>query len=269
MVTVGVTGVGGRMGAILARLIHQDASLHLRHGVVSPSSPLAGSDVGELANGSGMGVAAIDSVNAAAKDVDVIVDFSVPECTSGCASACREHGTGLVTGTTGLTEKQREALEDLARHVPVVAAANMSLGICVLQRLVESAARSLLRADVEIFELHHRNKVDSPSGTALALGDRVLRARSEGPEAGFVHGRSGAIGPRNAGEIGFHAARAGDVVGEHTVTLALDGERIELTHRAQDRRAFAAGALQAVKFVAEQSRAGRSGMFTMEDVLDL
>ena len=267
MYSVGVTGVAGRIGSILARMILADRDLELSHAVVSPNSPHVGKDIGAIVGIGCTGVSASDSIRLAAESADVIVDFSTPLVSAEAASACATSGAGLVIGTTGLNDEQEQAIALASKRTPILLSPNMSLGVNLAFRLVEVAAGAMPESDVEIYELHHRQKVDAPSGTALKLGEVVSQARDNVGKNTWTHGRQGLTGTRSQDSIGFHAARGGDVVGEHTVILAGEGERIEITHRAHHRSNFAFGALQAVKYIGKMRAAGEAGLFGMNDVL--
>lgn len=194
---------------------------------------------------------------------DVVIDFSSPEGLRRAARACAECGAGLVTGTTGLTPDDERLLEEAAGRVPVLRSANFSLGLLALRRAVAAALAKLPATwDIEIVERHHRRKVDSPSGTALALAQQAAESRGLGSGV-LRHGRSGRAGPRPGGEIGIHAVRGGTWVGDHAVLLAGDGESLELRHVVEDRAAFAHGALAAARFVAQAP----PGRYALEDVL--
>ena len=200
----------------------------------------------------------------------MLVDFTRPEGTLAHLEACVRHGTGAVVGTTGLSDAQIEHVTALAKHIPIVFAPNMSVGVNVLLSLVEAAARTLGPGhDIEILEMHHRHKVDAPSGTALALGEAAARGAGRVLADCAVYAREGATGERKPGAIGFAALRGGDVVGEHTVIFAGAGERVDLAHKAASRQNFAAGALRAVHFVAARRAAGKTGLADMRDVLGL
>ena len=196
---------------------------------------------------------------------DVVVEFSSPQGCREAARACAAHGAALVTGTTGLTAQDEAALRDAARTVAVVRAANFSLGVAALRRALGAALRGLPGWDIEIVERHHRGKADSPSGTALTLASDAAAARGLPAEQALRFGRQGRVGPRSADEIGVHAVRGGTWVGDHAVLLAGEGEWLELRHVAQDRLAFAHGALAAARFAAGQKA---PGLYDIEDVLE-
>jgi len=266
-VRIAVAGAGGRMGQALMEATLSDPGLALAAAFDVPGSAGAGRDAGERF-GRETGVIVGTDVDAAARAADVLIDFTRPEGTLAHLAACARHGTGAVVGTTGLTEAQKAELAAYARSVPVVFAPNMSVGVNVLLALVETAARRLGPAyDIEIVEMHHRHKVDSPSGTALGLGEAAAHGGGRALSDCAVYARQGVTGERKQGAIGFASLRGGDVVGEHTVIFAGAGERVELAHKATSRQNFAAGALRAAHFVAERRAAGRAGLADMQDVL--
>jgi 4-hydroxy-tetrahydrodipicolinate reductase len=257
------------MGQALVEAILAQPELELAAALDAAGTPCIGRDAGERI-GRGTGVIVGDDVATALARSDVLIDFTRPDGTLAHARACAEHRVGMVVGTTGLTPDQRAELASHARSIPMVFAPNMSVGVNVLARLVEIAASRLGPAyDIEIVEMHHRHKVDAPSGTALLLGEAAAKATRTTLESSGVFARQGTTGARSSGTIGFAALRGGDVVGEHTVIFAADGERLELTHRATSRQTFAGGALRAARFVAARRAAGENGMFDMADVLDL
>ncbi len=268
-IRVAIAGAGGRMGQALIEAVLADPELALAAALDVPDSPMAGCDAG-LRCGRATGVAVGADVDAAVRAADVLIDFTRPEGTLAHLEACARHGTGAVVGTTGLSAAQKTKLAELARRVPVVFAPNMSVGVNVLLSLVETAARQLGSGyDIEILEMHHRHKVDAPSGTALALGDAAARGAGRTLADCAVYAREGVTGERKAGTIGFAALRGGDVVGEHTVIFAGAGERVELSHKAASRQNFAAGALRAAHFVAARRVAGKPGLADMRDVLGI
>jgi 4-hydroxy-tetrahydrodipicolinate reductase len=254
------------MGRALAAAVDETAGLELVGAGVSPGSRYAGQDVAAILGGVSRGVlAAADPADAIAH-AEATIDFTLPEATVGNVAACLSARCPIVIGTTGHDSAAREQIAQAARHIAIVMAPNMSLGVNLLLNLVEQAARALDAAyDIEIFEAHHRNKKDAPSGTALALGEAAARGRGVSLSQKAQYARHGASGAREPGGIGFSVFRGGDVVGDHTVTFAGVGERIELTHRASDRMAFARGAVRAAQWVV-----GREpGLYSMQDVLGL
>lgn len=268
-VRIVIAGAGGRMGQALIEATLADAALSLVAAVDVPGAAAVGRDAGERF-GRTTGVIVGSDIAAAVATADVLIDFTRPEGTLVHLAACVTAGCGAVIGTTGLAPEGKAAIASAAAHVPVVYAPNMSVGVTVLLDLVESAARTLGGAyDIEIAEIHHRHKVDAPSGTALGLGEAAARGRGVPLADCAVYAREGVTGERPAGAIGFATLRGGDVVGEHTVLFAGTGERIELTHRATSRQNFAGGALRAAKFVAARRAAGRTGLADMKAVLGL
>ena len=263
---IGVVGSGGRMGRFLLAEIAGAEGCRVAGGSVSPGSKLIGRDLGELAGIGALGLTAGGDAAAVFKASDVVVDFTVPAAGATHAKLAAEHRKALVIGTTGLNPAQEAAIREAARRAPIVRAANTSLGVVLLATLVEEAARLLGEEyDIEILEMHHRHKVDAPSGTALALGEAAARGRAVELAARSQRVRDGHTGPRRSGDIGFATLRGGDVVGEHSVIFAAPGERVELSHRAGSRQIFARGALRAARWAAMQP----PGLYDMKDVLGL
>jgi len=268
-VRVAIAGAGGRMGQALIDATLAAGDLSLTAALDVAGSALLGHDAGERI-GRPCGVMVTDDIASAIAGSDVLVDFTRPEGTLAHAAQCARRGVALVAGTTGLSATQKAELASHGRSIPIVFAPNMSVGVNVLARLVGLAASRLGPGyDVEVVEMHHRHKVDAPSGTALLLGDAAATARGTTLAEAGVFAREGTTGPRKAGSIGFATLRGGDVVGEHTVIFATEGERVELSHRATSRQTFAGGALRAARFVAAKRAAGEPGMYDMTDVLDL
>jgi len=266
---VAVAGAGGRMGQALVEAVLASDDLALAAALDLPGSAAIGHDAGERI-GRVAGVAVVDDVEAALAVSDVLIDFTRPAGTLAHAAACARRGVALVAGTTGFAPEQKAELGEHARAVPIVFAPNMSVGVNVLVKLVELATARLGPAyDVEIVEMHHRHKVDAPSGTALRLGEAAAAAMKTTLSESAVYAREGVTGERRAGTIGFATLRGGDVVGDHTVIFAGTGERIELAHKATSRQTFAGGALRAARFVATCRAQGRPGLYDMADVLDL
>ncbi len=256
MVDVVITGIGGRMGAELRRAVGESGTHRIVAGTVRPGAPSQ-----DLA--SRLAIPVDDTLEAAigeGANAKVVIDFTSPAASVEHAKICASLGVPLVIGTTGLQPPDHEILVVAARTIPLVVAPNMSPGMNLLFRLAAIAAKELPGYDAEIVEIHHRRKKDAPSGTALRLAERIAAAR-EGTHV--VHGRVGQSDGRPEDEIGMHALRGGDVAGDHTVYLLGDGERIELTHRASSRSAFAAGALRAAAWVVGQT----PGLYSMQDVL--
>ena len=264
MIAVAVAGAGGRMGRMLVSGIAGAEDLTLGAAFEGPGSEYLGADAGELAGIGAAGVSITAEPAARTDDFDVLVDFSV--ATATLEKFCRDSGKAMVIGTTGFEAAGLEAIANAAEGIPIVMAPNMSVGVNVTFKLIESAARALgSEVDVEVFEAHHRHKIDAPSGTAVRIGEILAETLGRDLETDAVYGREGITGARDDRTIGFHSLRGGDIVGEHTVTFAGTGERIEITHRAGSRENFAAGALRAVRFVV-----GREpGLYGMDDVLGL
>ncbi|HEX7114924.1 MAG TPA: 4-hydroxy-tetrahydrodipicolinate reductase [Steroidobacter sp.] len=261
---VAILGVTGRMGRALIAALDESQSAVLKGASASANSCWLGQDAGSAVGGQSRGVTITADPALAIRDTDVAIDFTLPEATAANVSACVGAKRPLVIGTTGLAREVLAQIELAAQHIPIVHAPNMSLGVNLLLKLVELAGRTLdAEYDVEIFEAHHRNKKDAPSGTALALGAAAAAGRGLKLEDVAEYARHGASGARRRGAIGFSVFRGGDVVGDHTVTFAGLGERIELTHRASDRLAFARGAVRAAGWVVRQ----RPGLYSMQDVL--
>ncbi|MGH8851991.1 MAG: 4-hydroxy-tetrahydrodipicolinate reductase [Casimicrobiaceae bacterium] len=264
---IAVAGSGGRMGQTLIAAILAQPDLKLTAALEIAGSPLLGHDAGEYcARVSGVVIGA--DVAAALRAADVLIDFTRPMATVAHVAACASAGVAAVVGTTGLTDSDRKALAEAGRAIPLVVAPNTSVGVNVLLELVALAAQRLGDDyDVEIVEMHHRHKVDAPSGTALRLGEAVAAARGRDLRTDGVFAREGVTGERKPGSIGFASLRGGDVIGDHTVVFAGPGERVELTHRAGSRTTFAQGALRAARFVAARRAARSPGVYGMQDVL--
>jgi len=250
---IAIAGAGGRMGRTLIEAVLADRGLSLAGAFDLPGSPAVGQEVGNIR------ISSDPKTSAAA---DVLIDFTRPD---GTLEHLR-HAKAMVIGTTGFSPAQKKTIEEAAKRMPIAMAANFAVGVNAAYKLAETAARILGDGyDVEIIEAHHRHKVDAPSGTALRLGEVVAKALNRKLSDVARHGRSGETGERPEKQIGFHAIRGGDLVGEHTVMFAGQGERLEVTVRSQSRMTYAAGALRAAKFL--QNRA--PGLYDMADVLGL
>lgn len=258
-VPVAILGASGRMGRTLLRCLPEFPALQLAGALTAPGAGLGGQDAGEVAGLGALGVPLAEEVGPALRGARVAIDFTLAEAVPATAKACRAAGVGLVCGVTGLDEAARAALRAAARDVPVLWAPNMSAGMAVLERLAALAAAALSEFDAGVYEVHHSAKRDAPSGTALALGRAVARGRGLDAAAAMPGAEF------RAPALGYGVMRVGDVVGEHTVTLAGPGERVELVHRATDRAIFARGALRAAAWLA-----GREpGEYTLGEVLGL
>jgi len=263
MIHVVISGAAGRMGRTLARLVLESEDLELVGAVEAAGHPCLGQDAGVLAGAGTCGLAVTDRLPEAA---DVVVDFSLPEGSLERIEACAAAETPCVVGTTGFTAGQRQRIAAAARKTAIVLSPNMSVGVNVLFHAAADLARTLgAEYDVEIVEAHHRFKKDAPSGTALKIAEEIARATGRDLAASAVHGRGPESGPRKAGEIGIHAVRGGDIVGEHIIYYTGLGERLELKHVAHSRETFARGALRAARWVADRG----PGLYAMADVLGL
>lgn len=263
---IAVTGAAGRMGRTLMEAIMAAPGCTLSAALERPDSSLLGADALELA-GLGRGAVVLQGDLAAAlDDFDVLIDFSTPAATLENARICAESGKGMVIGTTGFSPEQKAELQRCCAGVAVCMAANFSVGVNLCFRLLDTAARVLGdEVDVEIYEAHHRHKVDAPSGTALRMGEVVADALGRDLQSVALYGRQGQTGARSRETIGFATVRAGDIVGDHTVMFCADGERVEIAHKASSRMSFARGAVRAACWL----QSAGHGWFDMQDVLGL
>ncbi|BES73015.1 4-hydroxy-tetrahydrodipicolinate reductase [Marinobacter nanhaiticus D15-8W] len=263
---IAIMGAAGRMGKVLIEAVSEADGLELGAAIVEPGSSLVGVDAGEMSGVGKSGVLMIDGLEKAKGDFDVLVDFTFPDLTLKNARFCREHGKRMVVGTTGMNEAEKNELSQAAEDVPIMFAPNMSVGVNVVLNLLRTAAQALGDDyDVEIIEAHHRHKKDSPSGTAVRMGEVVAGALGRNLQECAVYGREGFVGERSRTEIGFETIRGGDVVGDHTVLFAGIGERVEITHKASSRMTFAKGAMRAALWLADKP----AGLYDMQDVLNL
>lgn len=263
---VGVVGCAGRMGRAVLHEVLGSPDLELVGGIERPGHPLCGQDLGLLAGHGPAGTALHDDLAALLGRAQVVIEFSTPAASLAHAEACAAAGVAAVIGTTGLDGAQEAGLARAAAAVPIVLAPNMSLGVNLLLALTEQVARALDEDfDIEILEMHHRHKTDAPSGTALALGRAAAAGRGVRLEEAAVRVRDGQTGPRPRGAIGFATLRGGDVVGDHSVLFAAEGERIVLQHLAADRRIYARGAVKAARWVVGKP----AGLYGMRAVLGL
>ena len=261
-----VVGAAGRMGRTIVRLISETDSLMLCGALEHEGSSALGQDAGALAGCAAAGVAVTHDALQLVVEADGIIDFSTPASSVELAGLAAQARIVHVIGTTGFVAEDRAKLEAASRHATIVRSGNMSLGVNLVAALAKKAAAALGEGfDIEIVEMHHRMKVDAPSGTALLLGEAAAAGRGVALDEAAVRGRDGIIGARAAGSIGFASLRGGTVVGDHSVVFAGEGERIELTHKAEDRAIFARGALKAALW----ARGRKPGLFSMADVLGL
>lgn len=264
-IKIAIAGSSGRMGRILLENVALADDLVLHAALEHSGSTMLGRDAGEL-SGAPCGVKISADVETALQGADVLIDFTRPEGTLLHLEICRRLGVNMVIGTTGFSAQQKALLGAAAQDIGIVFAPNMSVGVNLVFKLLETATRVLSEGyDIEIIEAHHRHKVDAPSGTALGLGEVVARTLGRDLSECAVYGREGVTGERDPSTIGFATVRGGDIVGDHTVLYAGIGERIEITHKASSRATFALGALRAARFLA----ANPAGMYDMQDVLDL
>tara|TARA_B100000676_G_C18009271_1_gene805688 strand:+ start:127 stop:942 length:816 start_codon:yes stop_codon:yes gene_type:complete len=261
---VGILGGAGRMGQMNIRQVTATEGCVVAGVTVRPGSEAVGRDAGGIAGLPTLGVSVSDDAASMIAGVDVVIDFTLPDVAVDAARLAAQAGAALIAGTTGLSLEQEEEIVRAARHVPVVRAANTSVGVTLLAALAEQAAQMLGdNYDIEVLEMHHRHKIDAPSGTALALGDALARGR--GVELAEVKQvvRDGETGARRPGDIGFATLRGGDVAGEHEVIFAAEGERVTLGHKASSRQVFAVGAVRAALW----TRTQRPGFYNMRNVL--
>ncbi len=263
---IALSGAAGRMGKRILTLAHGHPDISITGALEFPGHPSIGRDAGDVAGVGSLGVAISSDVSQVLQGCDVLIDFTTPEASLHHVQEAARLDRAIVVGTTGLSEEQRAELQKVGQGARCVFAPNMSMGVNLLFKLVEQVAKSLgSEYDVEIVEAHHRMKKDAPSGTAARLGEIIARALDRNIADSGVYGRQGMVGERSRSEIGVMALRGGDIVGEHTVMFVTNGERLELTHRAHSRNAFAQGALQAALWVVERPK----GVYDMQDVLGL
>jgi len=262
---IAVVGCSGRMGQMLVKEVMAKPGCVLSGATDRKESGVVGKDAGLVAGGVEAGVLISDDPAPVIAAADVVIDFTRPEATEEHLRLAAQAGCAFVGGTTGLNDEQKQAIELAARHVPVVFAANMSVGVTLLSALTRKIASVLDNDyDIEIVEMHHRHKVDAPSGTALLLGESAAEGREVKHEDVKQAVRDGHTGPRPRGEIGYATLRGGDVIGDHTVIFAGEGERIEVSHKASSRMSFARGAVRAALWLNERP----AGLYNMQDVLE-
>lgn len=265
-IRIAVVGASGRMGRQLIQAVHEAEGASLGAALVRKGSSLVGSDAGEMAGAGTLGVTIVDDLTAVVDDFDILIDFTRPEATLEYLKFCREQHKAIVIGTTGFDQAGKAAISEAAQDIGIVFAANFSVGVNLVLKLLEKAAKVMGDyADIEIVEAHHRHKVDAPSGTALAMGEAIADAMEWDLDQHAVYAREGHTGERKAQTIGFATVRAGDIVGEHTAMFADIGERVEITHKASSRMTFAKGAVRASVWLSSQ----KNGLFDMKNVLNL
>ena len=265
MTRIAITGAAGRMGRILIEAVDAAEGAQVGAAIVLPNDPMVGVDAGAIAGlGKNLNVVAVTDVAAAVDSFDVLIDFTAPEATMANVEICRKAGKKIVIGTTGLNDDQKAGLEAAAKDMGIVFAPNYSVGVNLCLNLLRMAASVMGDdSDIEVIEMHHKHKVDAPSGTALRMGEVVAETMGWDLKEVACYGREGQTGARPHKQIGFETIRGGDVVGDHTVMFATDGERVEVTHKAQSRMTFAKGAVRAAKWIGSQD----NGLYDMQDVL--
>ena len=265
-IKVGVIGAGGRMGRMLIEAVQENPQTTLNAAIERQGSSLVGADAGEVAAIGRLDVQIVDDLKAVINDIDVLIDFSLPDATEQNMQICAANKVAMVIGTTGFNEQQEQVLAEASKQIAIVYAGNYSTGVNLSLKLLGMAAKAFgSDADVEVIEAHHKHKIDAPSGTAYMMAEAVAEARGQNLKDVAVYGREGQTGERNVGSIGIHAIRGGEIIGDHTVMFIADGEVVEITHRARARMTFAAGAVRAATWVIKQE----VGQHNMQDVLGL
>ncbi len=266
MINIAIVGAAGRMGKILIEACVESENAKLTVATEHPESSLIGTDAGEVAGVGKNNVIIVSSLDDAANDFDVLIDFTRPVPTLNHLDWCVKNNKGMIIGTTGFSDDEKSQIDTAGKKIPIVFAANFSVGVTLSLKLLELTARVLGDSvDIEIIEAHHRHKVDAPSGTALKMGEVIADTLDRTLDENAVYCREGVTGERNRKDIGFQTIRAGDIVGEHTVMFADIGERIEITHKASSRMTFAKGAVRAATWLGDQS----PNVYDMQDVLEL
>ncbi len=266
MLRIAITGAAGRMGKTLIEACQQVEDCQFSAAIERPDSTLIGADAGEVAGLGKLEVILVDDVAKVVDDFDTLIDFTSIESTLNNLQICAQHGKHIIIGTTGFSDEQKSQIAQAAEKTAVVFAPNMSVGVNLCLKLLQMAASVLNEDyDIEVIEAHHRHKVDAPSGTALRMGEVVAETLGRDLKECAVYGREGQTGARDPNTIGFETIRAGDIVGEHTVMFATEGERVEITHKASSRMTFAKGAVRAARWLQNKDR----GLYDMQDVLGL
>lgn len=265
MMKIAIAGATGRMGKMLIEAVLNCPDAELVGALEHESCPLLGEDAGAFL-GKKTGVAITSDISKALTGAEFLIDFTRPEGTMAHLAVAQKTGSKMIIGTTGLSPEQIDSLKNASANLAIVFAPNMSVGVNATFKLLEIAAKMLNEGyDIEIIEAHHRHKVDAPSGTALRMGEVIADALGEKLDDVAVYAREGHTGERKAGSIGFATIRGGDIVGDHTVLFAGEGERIEISHKSSSRQSYAQGSLRAARFLQGQ----HSGLYDMQDVLGL
>ncbi len=263
---IAVCGAAGRMGRTIIETCFETENVDVTAAIEHSGSKHLGEDCGVLAGIGANGVKIVSDISTVLDDFDVIIDFTLPDATINNVQQCVSAGKSMVIGTTGLNDEQKETISDASKYIGIVYAPNMSIGVNLCFKLVELAAGIIgEQSDIEIIEAHHRMKKDAPSGTAVRLGEIIADRLGRDLKECAVYGREGNTGERDRNTIGFETIRAGDIVGDHTVLFASQGERVEITHKASSRRTFSSGAVLAADWILSK----KSGLFDMQDVLGL
>ena len=266
MLRIAITGAAGRMGKTLIEACQQTENCGLSAAIERPGISLIGADAGELAGVGTLNVKLVDDIASVVEDFDTLIDFTSIESTLHNLQICKKNKKHIIIGTTGFSDEQKLLIQQVAEETAVVFAPNMSVGVNLCLKLLEMAASVLNEDyDIEIIEAHHRHKVDAPSGTALRMGEVIADTLGRDLKECAVYGREGHTGARDPKSIGFETIRAGDVVGDHTVMFATEGERVESTHKASSRMTFAKGAMRAAQWLQNKD----NGLYDMQDVLGL
>ncbi|MDP2608133.1 MULTISPECIES: 4-hydroxy-tetrahydrodipicolinate reductase [unclassified Oceanobacter] len=265
MTRIAITGAAGRMGRVLIQAVDAAEGADIGAVIVRHDDPMLGIDAGAIAGlGKDLGILAVASLDEVADQFDVLIDFTTPVATLANLAFCQHHGKCIVIGTTGFSDAEKAILADTAKHTGVVFAPNYSVGVNLCLNLLRMAAKVMgEESDIEVVEMHHRHKVDAPSGTALRMGEVVAETMGWDLKEVACYGREGQTGARPHKQIGFETIRGGDVVGDHTVMFATEGERVEVTHKAQSRMTFARGAVRSALWIPTQG----AGLYDMQDVL--
>ncbi len=266
MLRIAITGAAGRMGKTLIEACHQAEGCSVNAAIERTGMTLLGADAGEISGVGLLSVTLVDNIVDVLDDFDTLIDFTSIEATLKNLEVCKNNGKHIIIGTTGFNDEQKLLIEQAGQQTAVVFAPNMSVGVNLCLKLLQTAAAIFNEDyDIEVIEAHHRHKVDAPSGTALRMGEVIADTLGRDLNSCAVYGRQGHTGARKADTIGFETIRAGDIVGEHTVMFATEGERVEITHKASSRMTFAKGAVRAAKWLQQKD----SGLYDMQDVLGL
>lgn len=264
MLRVAIAGCSGRMGKALVHAANIESDVQISAATVTHNNPLINTDVGLIAGIEAINLKPSDDIHKVLDQFDVLIDFTIPASTLQHLSLCKKHRKKMVIGTTGFSDEQKKLIQDAAKEIPIVFAPNTSIGVNICYELIKQAAAILGNSvDIEIIEAHHRHKIDAPSGTALKMGEVIAKSLGRDLNQVAVFDRHGITEERERQTIGFSTIRGGDIVGDHTVLFACSGERIEITHKASSRQAFATGAIRAAKWLQDK----QSGLYSMGEVL--